>query len=89
MRIATLSGFMMSLLSLVVMIVYIVLKLMHWKSFTAGTAPILIGVFFFASVQLFFIGVLGEYIAAINTRVIGRPLVFEKERINFNEGKEK
>ncbi|MEX1307783.1 MAG: glycosyltransferase family 2 protein [Eubacteriales bacterium] len=88
MRIATLSGFMMSLLSLVIMVVYIVLKLMHWKNFTAGTAPILIGVFFFASVQLFFIGVLGEYIASINTRVIARPLVFEKERINFDEGKD-
>mgnify|MGYP001766832855 CR=1 FL=1 len=89
MRIATLSGFMMSLISLVVMVVYIILKLMHWKKFTAGTAPILIGVFFFASVQLFFIGVLGEYIAAINTRVIARPLVFEKERINFKKGKDK
>jgi len=49
----------------------------------------LIGVFFFASVQLFFIGVIGEYIAAINTRVIARPLVIEKERINYNEGNQK
>lgn len=83
MRIATLSGFFMSLVSLAIMLVYLVLKLVMWHSFTAGTAPILIGVFFFASVQLFFIGVIGEYVAAINTRVIGRPLVIEKERINF------
>lgn len=89
MRIATLSGFVMSLLSLIVMLIYLVLKLVKWYTFEAGTAPILIGVFFFASVQLFFIGVIGEYIAAINTRVIKRPLVIEKERINFSTSESK
>jgi hypothetical protein len=54
-----------------------------WNTFSLGTAPILIGIFFFAAVQLFFIGILGEYIGAIHTHVLKRPLVVEKERINF------
>jgi hypothetical protein len=67
---------------------YLVAKICFWDSFTLGTAPIIIGIFFFASVQLFFIGILGEYIGAIHTQVMKRPLVVEKERINFeNNGK--
>jgi hypothetical protein len=58
---------------------------MFWDSFQFGLAPILIGLFFFFSVQLFFIGLLGEYIVAIQTRVTNRPLVVEKERVNFPE----
>jgi glycosyltransferase involved in cell wall biosynthesis len=82
-RIATMAGFLLSGLSLVISLVYLVLKLIFWQEFSAGTAPILIGMFFFASVQLFFIGLLGEYVGAILTHVMKRPLVIERERINF------
>lgn len=84
-RLATMAGFSLSLLSLFLSLVFFTLKLMFWKSFNLGVAPILIGLFFFSSVQLFFIGLLGEYIASINTRVMSRPLVVEKERVNFTE----
>jgi glycosyltransferase involved in cell wall biosynthesis len=83
-RIATMAGFVMSGLSLLVALVYLVLKLVFWHNFQAGLAPILIGVFFFSSIQLFFIGILGEYIGAIHTQVQRRPLVVEKERVNFD-----
>jgi glycosyltransferase involved in cell wall biosynthesis len=82
-RLATMSGFVMSLISLVVGVVYLIYKLLFWQQFPAGTAPLVIGLFFFASVQLFFIGILGEYIGSIHTQVLKRPLVVEKERINF------
>lgn len=82
-RIATMAGFLLSGLSLVISLVYLVLKLIFWQEFSAGTAPILIGMFFFASVQLFFIGLLGEYVGAILTHVMKRPLVVERERINM------
>lgn len=82
-RIATMAGFLLSGLSLLISLVYLVLKLIFWQEFSAGTAPILIGMFFFASVQLFFIGLLGEYVGAILTHVMKRPLVIERERINF------
>jgi len=84
-RLATMAGFGLSLLSLLVALGYLVAKLLYWDSFSLGTAPILIGLFFFASVQLFFIGILGEYIGAIHTQVVRRPLVVEKERINFDD----
>lgn len=83
-RLATMAGFLLSALSLLISVVYLVLKLAFWDQFQLGTAPLLIGVFFFASVQLFFIGLMGEYVAAIHTRVMKRPLVVEKERINFD-----
>jgi len=54
-------------------------------AFSAGTAPLVIGLFFFSSVQLFFIGIIGEYIGSIHTQMKKRPLVIEKERVNFNE----
>ena len=82
-RLATMSGFLMSVLSLLVGITYLVYKLLFWQQFPAGTAPLVIGLFFFASVQLFFIGILGEYIGSIHTQVHKRPLVVEKERLNF------
>jgi glycosyltransferase involved in cell wall biosynthesis len=82
-RIAAMLGFAMALLSLIVALVYFVYKLVFWYSLPVGTAPLVIGLFFFASVQLFFIGILGEYIGAIHTQVLKRPLVVEKERINF------
>jgi len=83
-RLATMSGFGLSMLSLAVAIGYAVYKLVHWTRFSVGMAPVVIGLFFFASVQLFFIGVVGEYIGAIHTQVLKRPLVVEKERINFD-----
>ena len=86
-RLATIFGFGLSILSFALSIVFLILKLLFWKSFSMGVAPILIGVFFFASVKLFFIGILGEYIMAIHTQVLRRPLVVEEERINFTQSK--
>jgi glycosyltransferase involved in cell wall biosynthesis len=83
-RLATMAGFALSASSLLVALAYLVAKLLFWYRFPANTAPILIGQFFFASVQLFFIGLLGEYIGAILTQVTKRPLVIEKERVNFD-----
>lgn len=84
-RIATLAGFTLSIFSLLVAFLYFIAKILFWYSFPMGTAPIIISIFFFSSVQLFFIGVIGEYIGFIHTRVLKRPLVFEKERINFDD----
>ena len=84
-RLATMAGFVLGALSLLVSIAYLLLKLLFWDYFTVGTAPILISLFFFASVQLFFIGIIGEYIGSIHTQVKRRPLVVEKERVNFDE----
>lgn len=83
-RLATMAGFVLAALSLGVSITYLVLKLAFWDYFTIGTAPLLISIFFFAAVQLFFIGIIGEYIASIHTHVMKRPLVVEKERVNFD-----
>lgn len=86
-RIATMLGFAMSAVSMLVAVVYLILKLVYWEKFAMGMAPILIGVFLMGSLQLFFIGLLGEYILNINTRVMNRPLVVEDRRINFDEDK--
>ncbi len=83
-RLATMGGFVLSGLSLLVAFGYLIAKLLFWNHFQANTAPILISVFFFAAVQLFFIGLLGEYIGAILTQVTKRPLVIEKERQGFD-----
>ena len=83
-RIAAMAGFVISILSLLVAFGYLIAKLMFWNELQLGTAPLLIGIYFFGAVQLFFIGVLGEYIGAIHTQVHKRPLVVEKERINFD-----
>ena len=82
-RLAALGGFVLGMISFVLALVYLVLKLLYWDYFPMGTAPILLAVLFFSSVQLFFIGIIGEYIGAILTQVLKRPLVIEKERINF------
>jgi len=82
-RLATLSGFAMALMSLFVAVAYLAAKLIFWNSFPLGMAPVIIGLFLFCSVQLFFIGILGEYIGAIHTQVMHRPRVVERERINF------
>jgi polyisoprenyl-phosphate glycosyltransferase len=84
-RLATMLGFAMSGLCLLVGLGYLIAKLLFWNLFSLGIAPLIIGLFLFASVQLFFIGILGEYIGAIHTQVVHRPLVIEKERINFDE----
>jgi hypothetical protein len=84
-RIATIGGFLMSVISLLIAFIYLILKLCNWNSFPAGNIPILIGVFVLGSIQLFFIGLLGEYILSINARVMRRPLVIEEKRINFEE----
>lgn len=84
-RLATMFGFGLSILSLFIALVYLVLKLIFWSQIPLGIAPIAIGLFFFSSVQLLSIGILGEYIGSIYTQVQKRPLVIEKERINFNE----
>lgn len=83
-RLATMAGFAISVLSLVVALGYLIAKLLFWDQLQLGLAPLLIGIYFFGAVQLFFIGVLGEYIGAIHTQVHKRPLVVEKERINFD-----
>lgn len=82
-RLSAMLGFLMSGLSLLVAMGYLVAKLLFWNYFTLGMAPIIIGIFFFSSIQLFFIGIIGEYIGSIHTQVLKRPLVIEKERINF------
>ena len=83
-RIATFLGFILSALSLFAALVYLVLKLIYWDQFPAGMIPVLLVVSVLGSVQLFFIGLLGEYIMSINQRVMKRPLVVEEERINFD-----
>ena len=82
-RLATIVGFLMALFCFGVSAGYFIYKLLNWDSFTLGTAPVVVGLFFIGSVQLFFIGVLGEYIGAIHTKVTKRPLVVERERLNF------
>lgn len=82
-RLATMLGFLVSLASLLVALGYFTYKIIFWNTFNAGTAPLVIGLFFFSAVQLFFIGIIGEYIGSIHTQVLKRPLVIEKERINF------
>ena len=84
-RLATFVGSIIGIFSFIISIVYLILKLLFWNMFPAGTAPILIGMFFLGSIQLFFIGILGEYIMNINNKVLKRPLVIEEERINFEE----
>ncbi|MCA2813691.1 MAG: glycosyltransferase family 2 protein [Microcystis sp. M090S1] len=82
-RLATMLGFALSLLSLLVALGYLIAKLLFWDYFPLGTVPIMVGLFLIASVQLFFIGIIGEYIGLMHMRILKRPLVVERERINF------
>jgi polyisoprenyl-phosphate glycosyltransferase len=82
-RLATILGSIFAFISAIIALIYLVLKLIYWERFPAGMAPLLIGLFLFSSVQLFFIGLVGEYIMGINARVMNRPLVIEEERLNF------
>ena len=84
-RLAVFSGVLIGFASLLVALVYLVLKLVYWNTFSFGMAPLMIGLFFFSAVQLIFIGIIGEYIGAIWTQVKNRPLVIEEERINFDK----
>ena len=88
-RLATIVGFIMSAISLIVAFVYLILKLLYWDRFVAGMTPILLAVCILGSVQLFFIGFLGEYVLSINKRMMRRPLVIEEERINFTKNTDK
>lgn len=83
-RMAAFLGFIFGFLSLFVAVLYFIYKLAFWDDFQLGLAPMVIGLFFFSSVQLFFIGIVGEYIGSIFTYIRKRPLVIEKERINFD-----
>lgn len=87
-RLATVFGSICSFASMMVALVYLVMKLVYWDRFPAGMAPLLIGMCFLGSVQIFFIGLVGEYVLSINARVMKRPLVIEEERINFTEKEE-
>lgn len=84
-RLATFVGFGVAGLSVLGGIVCLILKLLYWDRYSAGIAPMLIGMFFLSALQLIFIGFLGEYVLSINTRVLDRPLVVEEERLNFEE----
>lgn len=85
-RLATIAGSFCSLVSIIVAFVYLIMKLLYWDRFPAGMAPLLIGMCFLGSVQIFFIGMVGEYVLSINQRVMKRPLVVEEERLNFGAG---
>lgn len=83
-RLMTMSGFLMGILSVLIAFGFLIAKLLFWNSFQMGIAPILIGIFFFGAIQMFFIGMLGEYVGAIYTHVRKLPLVVESERVNFD-----
>jgi glycosyltransferase involved in cell wall biosynthesis len=87
-RMASLLGFGSAAVSLLAAFVYLVYKLVNWSGFSLGLAPVVIGLFFFSSVQLFFLGIIGEYVGSIHTQVKHRPLVVEHERINFGDDRE-
>ena len=82
-RLVTFSGFVCALLCILAGMAYLVYKLLYWNRFSVGMAPLVIGIFFFSSIQLISVGILGEYIGSIQTQVQKRPLVVERERVNF------
>ena len=84
-RIATIIGFITSAISMIIAVIYFILKLVNWNDIPFGIAPITIGIFLLGSLQMFFIGLLGEYIMSINVRVMNRPLVIEEKRMNFDD----
>ena len=88
-RIATFSGFIIAFISFIIGLFYLIMKLLFWYKFTAGYAPMMIGIFFMGGIILAFMGFMGEYVMAINARVMNRPLVVEEERINFEKADEK
>ena len=82
-HLVTFAGMILSALSIFAALVYLILKLLYWDRFSAGFAPMIIGLFFLNAIELLFIGFVGEYVMSINTRIMNRPLVIEEERINF------
>ena len=84
-RAATIAGFIFAAADVVIALIYLILKLTHWYSFHAGYAPMIIGLFLVSAIELFFIGLMGEYILNINTRTIHRPIVVEEKRIGFDD----
>lgn len=82
-HLVTFAGMILSALSILAALVYLVLKFLYWDRFSAGFAPMIIGLFFLNAIELLFIGFVGEYVMSINTRIMNRPLVIEEERINF------
>ncbi|TXJ43911.1 glycosyltransferase [Brachyspira aalborgi] len=83
-RLAAMIGFLFSFLSFIFGLIYFIYKIIYWHSFNVGIAPLILGVFFIGSIQLFFLGLIGEYIVNINDRLMKRPLVIEEKRINFD-----
>jgi len=83
-RLATMFGFLVAAISFIIGMFYLVYKLIYWQDFSPGLAPLVVGLSFLGGVQLIFLGIIGEYIGAIYTQVLHRPLVIEKERINFD-----
>jgi len=82
-RLATFLGFSSAAVSILIGTIYLIYKLIEWPNFSLGLAPVIIGLFFLGSVQLLFLGIVGEYVGSIYTLAVRRPLVIEKERINF------
>jgi len=83
-RVAVFAGFGGAVLSTLMATAYLIYKLIYWKEFSVGIAPLVIGGFLFSSLQLLFLGILGEYVGSIHTMVLNRPFVVEQERINFD-----
>jgi hypothetical protein len=88
-HLATISGFLMAAISLLIAFAYLVAKLVWWQHYPAGIAPVLIGMFFIGAVHLFFIGLIGEYVLKANTRLMRYPIVIEEERLNFGNAPRK
>lgn len=84
-RLATFIGFISAGISFLIGLIYLIAKICFWNSFTMGYAPMMIAIFFMGGIQLGFLGFMGEYIMAMNTRIMNRPLVVEEERLNFDE----
>ncbi len=82
-HLVTLAGIILAALSLLGALVFVILKILYWDRYSAGTIPMILGLFFLNAIELLFIGFVGEYVMSINTRVMNRPLVIEEERINF------
>ena len=84
-HLVTLAGILMAVISGLIGIGYLIYKLLYWDRFSAGLAPLMVGLFFLHAIELIFIGFVGEYVMSVNTRVMNRPLVVEEERINFDD----
>jgi len=84
-RLVIFAGFVSGLFSFLLGMFYLIYKLIFWRSFSVGVAPVVLGLFFLGSIQLIALGIIGEYVGSIHTLVLKRPLVTEKERINFDE----